>query len=113
MPVLDQIIGLLRQHPELKLVIEAHTDDIGGHRYNMELSQQRALAVMEHLIENEVLPERLVPIGHGKNQPIASNKTEEGRALNRRVEFRMTIDGAPSGAKEQLTRAMPRRVNPR
>jgi len=112
-PVLEQIIGLLRQHPELKLVIEAHTDDVGGHRYNMELSQQRAASVVQHLMEHAVAPERLVPIGHGKNQPIASNATEEGRAQNRRVEFRMTVDGAPAEPKDQLTRATPRSLKSR
>ncbi|MFZ1694899.1 MAG: PKD domain-containing protein [Flavobacteriales bacterium] len=92
--VLDQVVGLMRQHPELHLVIEAHTDDIGGHRYNYDLSQSRALSVLDYLVEEGVLTGRLVPIGHGKNQPIASNKTEEGRAMNRRVEFRMIVPGS-------------------
>jgi len=90
-PVLEQILGLLRQHPELQLVIEAHTDDIGSRAYNVELSQQRAQSVTHYLEENGVGGERLVAIGHGKNQPIASNKTEEGRSQNRRVEFRVTV----------------------
>jgi outer membrane protein OmpA-like peptidoglycan-associated protein len=89
--VLDQITGLMRQHPELQLVIEAHTDDIGSRHYNLDLSQQRAMSVVEYLVQHEVSLERLVPIGHGKNQPIASNKTEAGRGQNRRVEFRMTV----------------------
>jgi outer membrane protein OmpA-like peptidoglycan-associated protein len=92
-PVLDQVNELLLQHKDLMLVIEAHTDDIGGRAYNVELSQQRARSVVEHLLSMGVEPERLVPIGHGKNQPIASNKSGEGRALNRRVEFRMVVRG--------------------
>jgi len=103
--VLQQVVGLMRQHPELRLVIEAHTDDIGGHRYNYTLSQSRALAVMDYLVDEGVLPMRMVPIGHGKNQPIASNKTEQGRALNRRVEFRMTVDGSAIPAQEALSGA--------
>ncbi len=103
--VLQQVVGLMRQHPELRLVIEAHTDDIGGHRYNFTLSQSRALAVMDYLVEEGVLPMRMVPIGHGKNHPIASNKTEQGRALNRRVEFRMTVDGSPISSQEALSGA--------
>ena len=91
--VLEQVTGLLRQHPEVKLVIEAHTDDVGSRSYNMELSQQRAISVLKYLAAHGITGDRLVPVGHGKNQPIASNKSEEGRSLNRRVEFRMTVDG--------------------
>lgn len=92
-PVLQQVLGLLRQHPELQLVIEAHTDDIGSLSYNIDLSQQRAQSVEGYLRANGIGPERMYPIGHGKNQPIASNKTEEGRSQNRRVEFRVTVKG--------------------
>lgn len=92
-PVLQQILGLLRQHTELQLVIEAHTDDVGSRGANVELSQHRAQSVLDFLLKHGVAPERLVPIGHGKNQPIASNKSEEGRRLNRRVEFRLTVKG--------------------
>lgn len=91
--VMQQILGLLRQHPEVQLVIEAHTDDIGSRAYNIDLSQQRAQSVEAYLLQNGIASERLIPVGHGKNQPIASNKTEEGRSQNRRVEFRMTVKG--------------------
>jgi outer membrane protein OmpA-like peptidoglycan-associated protein len=91
--VLDRITDMMRQHPEVKLVIEAHTDDIGSRSYNFELSEQRAGSVRAYLEAQGVATERLVPVGHGKNQPIASNKTEEGRQENRRVEFRMTVKG--------------------
>jgi len=89
--VLEQLTGLMRQHPGLNLVIEAHTDDIGGRLYNLDLSQQRAQTVQAYLEEHGVSADRLIPVGHGKNQPIASNKTEQGRSLNRRVEFRMIV----------------------
>lgn len=108
--VLEQVTDLLRQHPEVQLVIEAHTDDIGGRKYNIGLSQERALAVATYLVEHDVDPSRLVPIGHGKNQPIASNKTEEGRSQNRRVEFRMTVHGAADLPASNLTIAMPART---
>lgn len=88
---LEQVLSLMRQYPELQLVIEAHTDNVGGGSYNLELSQQRAQRVEAFLISNGIAADRLVPIGHGKNQPIASNKTEEGRSMNRRVEFRLTV----------------------
>lgn len=90
-PVLEQVLELLKQHPELQLVIEAHTDDVGSRAYNIDLSQKRAQSVEAFLLANGVSTDRLIPIGHGKNQPIASNKTEEGRSLNRRVEFRVTV----------------------
>jgi outer membrane protein OmpA-like peptidoglycan-associated protein len=89
--VLQQMIDLMRQHPELQLVIEAHTDDVGSRAYNMDLSQQRAQSVTSYLLANGVSNDRLIPVGHGKNQPIASNRTEEGRSRNRRVEFRVTV----------------------
>lgn len=107
--VLEEITDLMRQHPELQLVIEAHTDDIGSRKYNLGLSQERALAVVDYLVEHDVLPDRLVPVGHGKNQPIASNKTEEGRSQNRRVEFRMIVKGEAPPTSGLLTGAIPKR----
>lgn len=103
-PVLAQIDNLLRQYPELHLVIEAHTDDVGSARFNLGLSQERAMAVVRYFTSKGVDGSRLVPVGHGKNQPIASNKTEEGRGLNRRVEFRMVVPGM-SEKTEQLSNA--------
>ncbi|MEZ4739649.1 MAG: PKD domain-containing protein [Flavobacteriales bacterium] len=91
--VLERITQMMRQHPEVNLVIEAHTDDVGSRSYNFDLSEQRANSVRNYLESEGIDPVRLVPVGHGKNQPIASNKTEEGRQQNRRVEFRMTVKG--------------------
>ncbi len=99
--VLEQVTGLLRQHPELKLVIEAHTDDVGSRAYNIDLSQQRALSVLQYMESHGITGDRLIPIGHGKNQPIASNKTEEGRSKNRRVEFRMTVKADAEAFQKQ------------
>jgi outer membrane protein OmpA-like peptidoglycan-associated protein len=90
--ILSTIQATLQQHPELSLVIEAHTDDIGSRSYNLDLSQQRANAVVMHLSGSGIDPERLVAIGHGKNQPVADNATEAGRSQNRRVEFRMVVE---------------------
>ncbi|HRH38538.1 MAG TPA: OmpA family protein, partial [Flavobacteriales bacterium] len=105
--VLGQIIDLMRQHPELELVIEAHTDDIGSRASNITLSQERAMSVVSYLVDHGIPDNKLVPVGHGKNQPIASNKTEEGRAQNRRVEFRVSIPNAEVEAPSNLTHAMP------
>jgi outer membrane protein OmpA-like peptidoglycan-associated protein len=104
--ILDQIANTLRQYPELQLVIEAHTDDVGSRAYNMDLSQSRAMSVLDHLFEAGIAPERMTPIGHGKNQPIASNRTEQGRALNRRVEFRLVVKDAPAGSGPLISGAV-------
>ncbi|MFN6115110.1 MAG: OmpA family protein, partial [Flavobacteriales bacterium] len=74
--------------------------------YNLDLSQQRAIAVVDHLFEHGVDPKRLTPIGHGKNQPIASNRTEAGRARNRRVEFRMVVKWESKEATPLLSGAV-------
>lgn len=86
---LARITSLLLQHQDLDLVIEAHTDDIGGGAYNLELSQARANSVLSYLVQQGIAAERFVAIGYGLNTPIASNKTPSGRSLNRRVEFRV------------------------
>lgn len=101
--VLEQMSRLLQQHSNLSLVIEAHTDDIGGRTYNLDLSQQRANSVVNYLAQQGIPGERLVPIGHGKNQPIASNKSESGRAKNRRVEFRMVVKDEAAAILQQRT----------
>lgn len=98
--MLNRIKELMDQYPRLRLVVEAHTDDVGGPDYNMELSEARALSVISHLTRLGVASERLIPVGHGKNQPLANNGTEEGRSMNRRVEFRMTMD-TPEHAYER------------
>jgi len=99
--VLDQIADLLSRYDDLQLVIEAHTDDIGSGAYNMELSQLRANSVVEHFIAKGFNADRFVAVGHGKNQPIASNRTEAGRSKNRRVEFRMSFEDPQERAAQQ------------
>ncbi len=89
--VLQQVTALMAQHRDLHLVIEAHTDDVGTHAFNLELSQLRAQSVVRYLTMHGVAQERLMAMGHGKNQPIASNRTEAGRSQNRRVEFSMNV----------------------
>jgi len=86
--MLDQVARVLQQHPEVdKLSIEGHTDDRGNAEANRKLSQARAEAVKGYLVSKGVEPARLEAKGFGPDQPIASNKTEKGRAANRRVEF--------------------------
>jgi outer membrane protein OmpA-like peptidoglycan-associated protein len=96
--VLDQLIGVLVKYPQLELVIEAHTDDVGTQDSNMALSQDRAEAVLEYLTAHGVPAERLRPIGFGEDRPIATNKTATGREQNRRVEFRLNVPGTANTA---------------
>lgn len=88
-PLLNQVVQVLRDFPNMQISIEGHTDSVGGEALNMRLSQQRAEAVLDYLISKGVSPERLEANGFGPTKPIASNKTASGRARNRRTEFRI------------------------
>ncbi len=88
---LDKMVKLLGDHPQMNVVIEAHTDANGTEADNLKLSQQRAQSIMDYLIAKGTTAERMVPVGHGENHPIADNKSAAGRAKNRRVEFRLVI----------------------
>ncbi|MGQ9818295.1 MAG: OmpA family protein [bacterium] len=68
--------------------MQRHTDNIGSEEYNKKLSQKRAEAVQQYLIDKHMIePVRLIPIGYGESCPVADNSTEQGRQKNRRVEF--------------------------
>ncbi len=85
---LDEIASLLRKAPDLKLVVVGHTDNVGGMDSNMKLSQARAEAVRRALVEQyAITAARLQAWGAGFMAPVASNRTDEGRAKNRRVEL--------------------------
>jgi outer membrane protein OmpA-like peptidoglycan-associated protein len=86
-PSLDQIATVLVEYPELKVRIEGHTDNSGRDETNLALSQKRAEAVMEALVQRGVAGERLTALGIGEARPIASNETQAGRSQNRRVEI--------------------------
>jgi OOP family OmpA-OmpF porin len=89
--LLDQVAKVILEHPDLEKVwIEGHTDEVGGSEYNTELSQRRAEAVRDYLVQKKVAPERLEARGMGRTRPVAPNNTEKGRAANRRVEFLTT-----------------------
>jgi len=87
-PALKKIARLLRQNPDLKLYVVGHTDSAGRLEYNMKLSKARANAVMNELTTKyKISAGRLKAYGVGPLAPVASNKTDEGRAKNRRVEL--------------------------
>jgi len=82
-----QIVALLNGHEDLKLSIEGHTDNVGTPAANKTLSEQRAKAVMAAVIKGGVAASRLSAIGWGQEKPVADNRSEDGRAKNRRVEI--------------------------
>jgi OOP family OmpA-OmpF porin len=85
---LKEISQVLGEHPDWKLSVEGHTDNIGGDAFNLDLSQRRAVAVKQALVTRyHILQDRLSPAGFGATRPVESNDTMEGRARNRRVEL--------------------------
>jgi len=85
--VLAEIVKLMLNYPELKIEIQGHTDNVGSADYNLNLSNKRANTVKAYLLLFGVEKERMFSKGYGLTKPIASNDTEEGRTLNRRVEL--------------------------
>lgn len=85
---LDEVVAVFEQNPGLKAEIQGHTCNIGPEAYNMKLSERRAKAVFDYLVEKGVDASQLTTVGFGLSRPIASNQTKEGRVQNRRVEFR-------------------------
>ena len=92
---LQNVIEFLQQNPSVTIEISGHTDNVGSYEYNQSLSERRAKAVVDYLVEQGIPLSRLVYKGYSFSKPIASNDTEEGRQLNRRVEFKiLSADGS-------------------
>ncbi len=89
--ILDQVAASLIERPDVKVEIGGHTDSQGSDAHNLKLSNARADAVMQYLISKGVKAGNLTAKGYGETQPIADNKTEEGRAKNRRVELKRVM----------------------
>ena len=85
---LDKVVQLLQDNPTLKIQIEGHTDNIGNAADNLKLSENRAKAAITYIRSKGIDPKRLTSKGFGATKPIADNKVEEGRAQNRRTEFK-------------------------
>jgi OOP family OmpA-OmpF porin len=82
-----KLAAVLKKYPDLKILIEGHTDNVGNAKYNEKLSQQRADAIRKNLVDKYGIDaSRLNTKGYGLTKPIASNATKEGRQKNRRVE---------------------------
>ncbi len=99
--VLDAIADILRECPDTRFVIEGHTDSQGRDEMNLALSQQRADAVLSGLLARRILINGLTAKGFGETQPLADNGTENGRAANRRIAFRLVTDDAPTTVSEE------------
>ncbi|MCH8467963.1 MAG: OmpA family protein [Roseinatronobacter sp.] len=89
-PALSAVANSLRRHPYSTVRIVGHTDNVGSEAMNVQLSQDRAMAVARVLMENGISGNRIVVSGRGFYEPIASNSTVSGRAENRRVEIVIT-----------------------
>ncbi|MFH2095217.1 MAG: OmpA family protein, partial [Bacteroidota bacterium] len=87
---LNRLVRLLKENATMSITISGHTDNQGSDQYNLKLSEDRVNSVIQYLITNGVAKDRLSGKGYGESNPIGTNDTEEGKAINRRVEF--TID---------------------
>lgn len=86
---LEKLLNILTVHSKMEIEISGHTDNVGSDDYNLNLSQQRTETVVSWLTERGIDANRLVAKGYGEASPVASNETEKGRQLNRRVEFKI------------------------
>ena len=90
--VLDDAAQKLKENPNLSVEIEGHTDSIGTDQYNLGLGQRRAEVVKGYLtLRHQIDPRRMTALSYGEARPIADNRTEQGRAQNRRVEFKVLV----------------------
>ncbi|MEZ4223703.1 MAG: OmpA family protein [Polyangiaceae bacterium] len=97
--VLEQLKKFLDENPQVtKLRVEGHTDNVGQPADNMKLSGGRALTIKKWLLDHGVAPERVIAVGFGETRPVADNATEDGKAQNRRTEFKI----AELGGKKYL-----------
>ncbi len=87
--ILGDIVGILKRYPDMQVEIAGHTDWIGSDEYNQRLSLSRAQSVQNFLLEQGAAQDQLTAAGYGEAEPVATNDTDEGRELNRRVEMRI------------------------
>ncbi len=100
---LDMLAGLLINNPAVKIEIAVFTDNIGSENDNLKLSQQRAQAAVDYLIQKGVKPANLRAQGYGEAQPVASNDTKEGREKNRRIEIKiLEVETMKTGILENI-----------
>ncbi|MDP3022532.1 MAG: OmpA family protein [Sulfuricurvum sp.] len=83
------LVKILHDNPPAKVAIIGHTDDVGSDKYNQTLSEKRSKAMGDKLIANGISADRITTTGMGEKQPIATNKTAQGRAQNRRIQVNL------------------------
>jgi outer membrane protein OmpA-like peptidoglycan-associated protein len=88
-PELNRIVTLMKERPSMEIEVSGHTDSAGPEPYNLKLSERRANAVVQYLMEKSIAKSRMKVLFFGETQPIESNDTFEGRRRNRRVEFKI------------------------
>ena len=98
---LDKLAVILNKYADTDLLVDGHTDSKGSDNYNLTLSQSRAQSVANYLANLQVASTRMTLHGYGESRPIATNDTEEGRALNRRVEVGIMANEKLKKAAEQ------------
>jgi len=86
---LNRVVKLLNDNPAIEIEMSAHTDSRGSDEYNFKLSDNRAKSVMDYIISKGIASSRITSHGYGETKPVATNETDEGRQLNRRVEFKI------------------------
>jgi outer membrane protein OmpA-like peptidoglycan-associated protein len=84
---LDEAVALMNKYPDMRVSVDGHTDSIGSHAYNQKLSERRAQSAVDYLTSKGIAASRLSAQGFGETRPVADNKTDVGRAKNRRVEL--------------------------
>ena len=87
---IDRVSSVMQHYPQTLIQVEGHTDNIGTETYNMDLSRKRAQAVSDLLVQRSISSQRVNIMAFGESNPIASNNTETGRQMNRRVEIKIT-----------------------
>ncbi|RKZ29435.1 hypothetical protein DRQ36_08630 [bacterium] len=97
---LQEALRILKAYPQMRVLIEGHTDSQGSDEYNRELSIKRAMSVKSWLVTQGIASDRLETIGYGETRPVDTNDTSAGRANNRRIEFRC-IEGCAEEVEEQ------------
>lgn len=94
---IDRIAQVMVQYPETQIVVQGHTDSSGSDEYNQRLSERRAEAVKNLILQRGVDSSRITSMGYGESMPVASNNTPEGRQMNRRVEIRIKPNPPAAG----------------
>lgn len=94
--ILDQAVEAIKnQFPDARIELAGHSDETGPEEYNLDLSQRRAQAVLNYLVNHGIEADRLLVKGYGADRPVADNESERGRSQNRRVEVRFVQEPGP------------------